>query len=179
MGFEAGAMLFVRRPGARGWHRLFAEGRGSVAGARDPPRTRAAGVLRAGIDLAPARGLGAGRAWVLHHIWPGQAVGPTPLQWPFDRAFPQAYSALHIVLDQGTQERMPCPEFLTCAQAQPDHMVDLGIRIRDDLAGGVVDRPNRQREAECPPARLLQGALIQAWLEERKFRLTHGPFAAS
>ena len=74
------------------------------------------------------------------------------LQWPFDRAFPQAYSELNIVLDQVTHERMQCPEFLKCAQDQPDHMLDLGIRIIDDLAGGVVDIPNRQREAEYPGA---------------------------
>jgi len=158
---------------------LFEEGMVSVAGARAPPSTRAAGLLLAGIDLAPALGIGAGIAWVLQHILQGHTVGPTPRQWPFDRAFPQAYSALNIVLDQVTQERMQCPEFLKCAQDQPDHMLDLGIRIIDDLAGGVVDIPNRQREAECTPARLLQGALIHALLEEMKFRLTHGPFESS
>ena len=36
IGFEAGAMLFVLRPGARGWHMLCEEGMVSVAGARDP-----------------------------------------------------------------------------------------------------------------------------------------------
>src|SRR3989454_3660953 len=172
-------MLFVLRPGARGWHMLCEEGMVSVAGARDPPRTRAAGGLRAGIDLAPAIGIGAGIEGGLQHIVQSHAVGPTPLQWPFDRAFPQAYSELHIVLDQVTQERMQCPEFLTFAKDQPDHMLDLGIRIIDDLAGGVVDIPNRQREAQCTPARLLQGALIHALLEDMKFRLTHSPFASS
>src|ERR671931_1874291 len=56
IGFEAGEMLFILRPGARGWHMLFEEGMVSVAGGRDPPSTRAAGVLLAGIDLAPAIG---------------------------------------------------------------------------------------------------------------------------
>ena len=179
MGFEAGAMLCVRRPGARGWHRLCAEGRVRVAGARDPPSTRAAGWLRAGIDLALARGRGAGREWGRHHIGPGPAVGPTPRQWPFDRACPQAYAALPSVLDQGTQARLQWPACLTGAPEQPDHLGDVGRRLRDDLAGGVVARPHRQREAACTPARLLQGALRQAWREERQCRLTPGPFASS
>src|SRR5215831_11833031 len=41
IGFEAGAMLFVLRPGDRGWHMLFEEGMVRGAGARDPPSTRA------------------------------------------------------------------------------------------------------------------------------------------
>src|SRR5215831_14415609 len=143
-----------------------------VVWACDPPCTRAAGLLLAGIDLAPAIGIGAGIEWVLQHILQGHAVGPTPLQWPFDRACPQAYSELNSVLDQVTQERMQGPEFLKCAKDQPDHMLDLGIRIIDDLAGGVVDIPHRQRAAAYTPARLLQGALIPALLEDMKFRFT-------
>jgi hypothetical protein len=37
-----------------------------------------------------------------------------------------------------------------------------------------VDVPHRQRAVERPPARLLQGALIQALLEEMELRLTQG-----
>ena len=58
---------------------LFEEGMGGVAWARDPPRTRAAGVLCAGINLASAIRLGSGIERVLQHILQGHAVGPTPL----------------------------------------------------------------------------------------------------
>ena len=82
------------------------------------------------------------------------------------------------MLDQGAQERMQRTEFLKFAQAQPAHLLDLCIRIIDDLARGVVDLPNGQRAAERTPARLLQGALIHALREDMEFRLTQGPFAS-
>ena len=53
-----------------------------VAWARDPPRTRAAGLLFARIDLASAIRIGSGIERVLQHILQGHAVGPTPLQRP-------------------------------------------------------------------------------------------------
>jgi hypothetical protein len=87
---------------------------------------------------------------MLQHILQGHAVGPTPLQWPFDKAFPQAYSELNIVLDQVTQERMQCPEFLKFAKDQPDHMLDLGIRIVDDLAGALWTYPIGSAKLSAP-----------------------------
>src|SRR5262245_11546188 len=91
------------------------------------------------------------------------------------RAFPQAHPKLNVVLDQGAQERMQCPEFLKFAKDQPDDMLHLCSRIIDDRASGVVDIPHGQRETERAPTRLLQDALIHALLEEMQFRLTHGP----
>jgi hypothetical protein len=54
--------------------------------------------------------------------------------------------------------------------------LDLCIGIIDHLAGRVVDIPKGERAAARSPARLLQGPLIHAWLEEMELRLTHGAF---
>jgi hypothetical protein len=55
-------------------------------------------------------------------------------------------------------------------------MLDLFVGVIDHLARSVVNIPNGQREAQCPPAGLLSGPLIHALLEEMEFRLTHGAF---
>ncbi len=64
---------------------------------------------------------------------------------------------------------------LTRANEQLHHMSDVFVRIIHDLAGRVVDIPTGEREAQCPPARFLQGALIHPWLEEEMgLRPAHG-----
>ena len=47
-------------------------------------------------------------------------------------------------------------EFVKLAKDQPDHMLDLLVRIIDHLASCVVDIANGQCEAEGPAAGLLQ-----------------------
>jgi hypothetical protein len=69
---------------------------------------------------------------------------------------------------------MQCAEFVKRAKDQPYHMLDLLVRIIDHLASSVGNIPNGEHEAQRPPARLLQGALIQALLEDMELRLTHG-----
>ena len=151
---------------------------GGVAWARDPPRTRAAGLLLAGIDLASALRLGSGIEWVLQHILQGHAVGPPPRPRPFGRAFPQVDPKVDVVLHQRAQERRPRAECGTFAQDQSDDVLHLCIGSIDHLARRGVDLPNGEREAQRPPARLLQGALIHALREHMELRLTHGAFSS-
>jgi hypothetical protein len=82
------------------------------------------------------------------------------------------------VRHQRAQERMQRPKVLNLTQDQRPHGLDVCARVIPDPAGRGVDIPHGQREAQRPPARLLQGTLLPPWLEEMPLRLTHGTFEA-
>src|SRR5262249_30290202 len=73
-------------------------------------------------------------------------------------------------------ERMQRAEFVKLAKDDLHHVLDLCIRIMDYLTRSIVDISNGEGEAQRPPARLLQGALIHPLSEEMELRLTHGAF---
>jgi hypothetical protein len=172
-------MLFILRPGDVGGNLVLKHHMVGSACASDTPCTGAPGLLLPGIYLASAIRVGAGIDRVLQQVLQGHTIGPAPLQRPFGGAFPHANPELNVVLYQIAQERMPRAKVLTLAKDQPDHLLDLFVRIIDDIAGRVVDIPHRQREAQCPPARFLPGALIHPLLEEMELRLTHGALESS
>jgi hypothetical protein len=66
----------------------------------------------AGIDLSSALGVCASIEQVLQQILQRHAIGPTPLQYPLNRACPQADPEGDVVLDQIAQEPMERAEFV-------------------------------------------------------------------
>jgi hypothetical protein len=145
-----------------------------VARAGDAPGTGAARLRSTRIHLAPSIGVRPGLQRVFQQGLQRHALGPAPLQRPLGGTFPQADPALNVVWHDIAQERMQRAELVTLAKDQPHHVLDLFVRIIDHLASSVVDIPTGEREAQRPPARLLQGALLHPLLEDMELRLTHG-----
>jgi hypothetical protein len=153
LGGEAGEMRCRLRPGARGRHMVFSQHMRGGTWASHPPRTGAAGVLFAGIDLASALGGGAGIHRGLQQVLPRHALGPAPLQGPLGGALPHADPEWNVLLHQRAHERMPRAKVVTCAKEQPDHMLALFIRIVAHLAGRVVDIANGEGAQRSAPRR--------------------------
>jgi hypothetical protein len=146
--------------------------RGAGAGDASGPGT--ARSLLAGIDLASPLGVGASIHWVLQHVLQRHTLRPAPRQCPLGRPLSQADPEWDSVLHQIAQERLERAEVIKLAKDQPDHVLDLFVRIIAHLTSSATDLPTRERQAEGAPPGLLPGALIQAWLEEMPLCLTHG-----
>jgi hypothetical protein len=147
-----------------------------LAWVRDTPRTGAAGLLCARVDRASAIGVGAGIHGVLQPVWQGHPIGPAPRQPPSGGAFPRANPERNVLPDERAQERVPRAAFVKFAKDQPDDMLHLGIRLIDHLARGVMDTPDGEREAQCPPACFLPGALTPPLSAGTALSRTHRAF---
>jgi len=95
---EAGQMLGVLRPGARGGHTILPHHRITLWRARHTPTTGASRRLFGPIDLASSIGIGPGIEGVFEERLPGRARGTAPLQCPVGRSVAPAYAALDALL---------------------------------------------------------------------------------
>lgn len=127
---EAGEILVILRPGARGGSVIVAPHVIRRWRASDAPAARVPWLLFAPVDLASPLGVGPGIDRVSQERWQGRALGTSPLQGPCGRSLAQAHTQLDALLHAIAHQGVPCAEFVTLPKHQAPHLWHLRIGIK-------------------------------------------------